>query len=116
MAPWLAPRPMRGLGLALPLLLLLLSAGTAADGGACRTAAECALNGRCESGRCVCAPAWSGSADCAQLRFVPGERASGYRHHEPYLTPNSSSWGGGGWYDNSSGLYLLWVSEMAGNW
>ena len=43
---------MRGLGLALPLLLLLLlSAGTAADGGACRTAAECALNGRCESGR-----------------------------------------------------------------
>lgn len=52
---------------------------------------------------------------CSAMRFVAGRRASGYRHHEPYISPNSTSWGGGGWYDNTSGLYLMWVSEMANN-
>jgi hypothetical protein len=51
---------------------------------------------------------------CTALRFAPARRASGYRHHEPWLAPNSSSWGGGGFYDAGSGLWLLWVSEMAG--
>ena len=107
--------------MARPLAALLVLAGCGltsssvdAAGGACRTAADCALNGRCEQGRCMCEPAWCGSAACSQLRFTPTPRATGYRHHAPYLTPNSSSWGGGGFYDNHSGLFLLWVSEMAG--
>ena len=29
-------------------------------------------------------------------------------------TERGSSWGGGGFYDAGSGLWLLWVSEMAG--
>ena len=84
--------------------------------GQCHSDLDFSLNGRCDNGRCRCEPAWSGAPDCSSIRFVPGTRASGYRHHEPYLAPNSSSWGGGGWYDNTSGLYLMWVSEMAGNW
>ncbi len=83
--------------------------------GACNSELDCALNGACENGRCRCEPAWSGAADCSAIRFVPGRRASGYRHHEPYMSPNSTSWGGGGWYDNTSGLYLIWVSEMVNN-
>ena len=91
-------------------------AGHAAGAGQCHSDLDCSLNGRCDNGRCRCEPAWSGAPDCSSIRFVPGIRASGYRHHEPYLSPNRTSWGGGGWYDNVSGLYLMWVSEMAGNW
>jgi len=83
-------------------------------GAQCTAARDCSLNGRCVPAglarklHCVCEPAWSGASDCSVLSFTPGKRASGYRPHA------ATSWGGGGYYDNSSGLWLLWASEMVG--
>eukprot|EP01052_Picozoa_sp_SAG31_P028323 SAG31_NODE_2724_length_5187_cov_2.096895_5_plen_472_part_00 len=98
------------------LLLRLAPAGSAGSGqprGQCTDAHDCALNGRCVRGKCVCEPAWSASADCTLLAFVPGRRAAGYRQLSPLVSTNATSWGGGGFYDAASGLWLLWVSEMA---
>ena len=39
-------------------------------GGACATAAQCQLNGRCAGGTCACDAAWTGS-NCSALDLLP---------------------------------------------
>ena len=57
---------------------------SAADTGAqCTTVRDCALNGRCVQGSCVCTAAWSGAKDCSALAFTPAKRASGYVRAPP---------------------------------
>jgi hypothetical protein len=51
---------------------------------------DCALNGDCVGGKCVCDPAWSGSAQCDVMAFEPLDKQNmpGYYNH------TESSWGG----------------------
>ena len=66
----------------LPLLLApLASAG-------CATDLDCALNGKCTAGACVCAPAWRGPG-CQTLALQPAPPTSDLR------LPNVSTWGMG---------------------
>eukprot|EP01043_Picozoa_sp_COSAG02_P063587 COSAG02_NODE_9055_length_2346_cov_12.600356_1_plen_83_part_10 len=63
--------------LALPSLLLLTadpySSPSLSDrfGDQCASAVDCALNGDCVAGRCVCRPPWTGDALCHTFRFLP---------------------------------------------
>lgn len=60
--------------------------------GACDSAMDCALNGDCVYGHCVCDPAWSGAANCAVMSFVPLAKAPGKA--PGYYNETESSWGG----------------------
>ena len=67
---------------------------------ACKTDADCSLNGLCSGGSCVCDAAWGG-AKCASFNVLPANKTTGYRQIEPQVPANISSWGGGSWYDET---------------
>jgi hypothetical protein len=69
-------------------------------GNDCKTDSDCSLNGLCVSGLCDCDAAWQGK-HCSEFALVPGERASGYRNIDDKTWGNTSSWGGGGFYDTT---------------
>ena len=56
----------------------------------CTSAMECFLNGDCVDGVCVCDPAWSGSADCSVMKFLPVNKSN----RPGYYNATSASWGG----------------------
>lgn len=70
-------------------------------GGKCTTDLDCSLNGICSNATktCECDSAWKGTK-CATLNIIPGPRASGYRYIGDKVWGNTSSWGGGSWYDD----------------
>ena len=94
------------------LLASVLAGASPAPVLECSSAADCAYNGDCVAGSCVCAPAWSGNSNCSALSFVPGARDSGYRQ---LGASNSSSWGGTAMFDRQSQQYYFFGSEMAGH-
>ena len=67
------------------LALALLAAPALAAG--CSSSLDCALNGECVSGACVCDSGWRG-ADCSALDLVPAAQVSGLH------VQDTSSWGG----------------------
>ena len=96
-----------------PFVILVLL--TMINGGVC-CLNDCQLNGECVRSKsntyaCTCDVGWAGS-DCGLLDLNPTPTiAYGYG-----TTPNTSSWGGGPpAYDNVTGLYHLFVSELAGD-
>ena len=78
------------------------------------TSEACSLNGFTSTdGKCVCQPAWEG-ANCSRLHFMPSKKESGYRQIFPAgRGQNRSSWGGGGWFDETTHRWFMWVSELA---
>lgn len=85
-------------------VLLLATLGAAGD---CDSASPvaCSLNGDCVGGKCVCDPAWSGSADCDQLSFEEVPQGAGY------FNSTEASWGGNVVF--SDGKYHLFAAQMA---
>ena len=85
------------------------------QGDDCTTARDCAHNGACEGGLCVCHPPWHG-ATCTTLEMGTVDKSVyGYREGFPLTT----SWGGSVQYDEASGLYIMLVSEYVeecSNW
>lgn len=79
---------------------------------ACTSDEGCSLNGVCTSGACVCDPAWTGS-ECQTLNILPGVKQSGYRMIDDPKWGNTSSWGGGGWWDEHDQKYYVWATELA---
>ena len=80
--------------------------------GSCSVDADCSLNGVCDSsGVCQCDAAWQGPA-CASFRLLPAERRSGYRLIDDTKWGNTSSWGGGGYFDRTDKRWYMWVTEL----
>lgn len=95
------------------VIVLLVSGLTTSTGAPCASDEDCSLNGLCVSGVCACDPAWTGDR-CSVLSFMPAEPNTGYwLGGDPQM--NHSSWGGGGWYDETDKVWYLWVSEMSNN-
>jgi hypothetical protein len=72
----------------------------------CASDADCALNGVCTSGVCVCDGGWTGHC-CGQLDLAPVDFAAtngGYRE------PLTSTWGGNVVQNGST--YHMWIAEM----
>lgn len=96
--------------------LLLLAAATAAattpgDHG-CKTGEDCSLNGNCAAGGfCQCHSGWKGPK-CSFLDRRPAASKSSAAIYG--MHPNVTSWGGNVLLDNSTGLYHLYVTEIAG--
>eukprot|EP00937_MAST-01D_sp_MAST-1D-sp2_P006694 g6694.t1 len=82
------------------------------QGGACSTDTDCSLNGECTAGRCACDAAWTGTA-CSTLALLPGARDAGYRLVDDARWGNTSSWGGGGFYDAREKRWFMWATELA---
>jgi hypothetical protein len=74
-------------------------------GGAAMPEPPCNLNGVLHAGHCVCDAAWSGHS-CEILAVLPVPRDAGYRQ------PHTSSWGGNAVYNNTTGLYHGFFSEL----
>eukprot|EP00039_Didymoeca_costata_P008545 m.113291 g.113291 ORF g.113291 m.113291 type:complete len:386 (+) comp14126_c0_seq2:63-1220(+) len=70
----------------------------------CRNNMDCQLNGDCVNGSCVCDSAWSGSADCSRLKFIPISQEAGYHNK------TAVSWGGIPILEN--GQWHLFVAQM----
>lgn len=68
---------------------------------------DCALNGVCVGGSCVCSPGWTGLS-CGQLDLLPAPVPS----RNGYNVPNTSSWGAGVLFDESTQLYHMWAAEF----
>ena len=83
------------------LLLLLLPSLISA---ACRTSADCSLNGDCVSGVCACDAAWSSSPACDVLAVLPADPNA-------YHSASNASWGGNVVCDGN-GTYHLFVAQM----
>lgn len=79
---------------------------------ACAKDLDCSLNGVCNAGACTCDAGWTGTK-CQTLDFIPAERKSGYRNINDPVMGNTSSWGGGGWYDAKDQKWYMWASEMS---
>lgn len=58
------------------------------DEGNCASDIDCSLNGKCNSGSCICDRPWTGDA-CGQLSFRPVTMPQGYG-----MSPNKTTWGG----------------------
>ena len=85
------------------------------QGADCVTAGDCAHNGTCEGGLCVCHPPWHG-ATCTTLEMGTVDKAV-YGYKEGF--PMTTSWGGSVQYDEESDLYVMLVSEYVeecSNW
>eukprot|EP01059_Diplonema_ambulator_P002247 TRINITY_DN1189_c3_g1_i1.p1 TRINITY_DN1189_c3_g1~~TRINITY_DN1189_c3_g1_i1.p1 ORF type:complete len:464 (+),score=25.14 TRINITY_DN1189_c3_g1_i1:38-1429(+) len=78
----------------------------------CRDATDCAMNGKCDGGKCKCNRGWTGPA-CTQLNEGPTRYDAGYQHKTN--SANSSSWGGPVIYHPPTQTYHMWVSEMLNN-
>ena len=74
---------------------------------------DCSLNGICStsSGACACDSGWSGKS-CETLDVQPTEWEWGYNK---LGSEQTSSWGGGGWWDSDEGRYFVWVTELSHN-
>ena len=75
----------------------------------CLSDLDCQLNGVCDSasGSCACDKAWSGE-QCGTIVLGPGRFAYGGPDY------NVTSWGGGPpVFDNTTGLWNLFVTEIA---
>ena len=81
---------------------------------ACDTDAACSLNGVCEASVCVCDDAWlsaPGAAfGCSVLNVQRPARGTGL--HSLDDGHNSSSWGGSVLFDNRTGIYHMFASQM----
>jgi len=78
----------------------------------CTKDTDCSLNGVCAAGICTCDSGWIGDK-CQTLDLIPGPRTSGYRNINDPLLGNTSSWGGGSWYDAKDGKWYMWATELA---
>ena len=83
-------------------------------GGACAKDTDCSLNGVCTGSptACSCDAAWTGPK-CASFAFLPAERASGFRNINDPVMGNTSSWGGGGFYDAADKKWYMYATELA---
>ena len=75
----------------------------------CGSDRDCSLNGACVARRCVCDAAWRGDR-CSTLALLPTRADAGLRAVDGGV--NTSSWGGSVLWDEASGLYYMWASEM----
>ena len=96
---------------ALALLSALLLCANATS---CTNDESCSLNGVCTSGACLCDQGWTGAA-CQTLDIVSGEKDYGYRLINDPKWGNTSSWGGGGWYDQTDQKFYIWATELQGH-
>lgn len=94
----------------------LVTSGTIMlPGAACNSDEGCSYNGVCTaSGQCACDDAWEGK-HCSKLALVPGERISGYRQINRPGMSNTSSWGGGSWWEPAEERWVMLVTELAEN-
>lgn len=100
-----------------PTLLLLAACGACgparSSAAGCVTDGDCQLNGECSTSThtCVCDKGWTGPT-CGELHLdQTAVVAYGYSEGS-----NTSSWGGGPpAFDPATGLYHLFVSEIAGH-
>eukprot|EP00041_Stephanoeca_diplocostata_P033744 m.1122055 g.1122055 ORF g.1122055 m.1122055 type:complete len:297 (-) comp24401_c1_seq5:577-1467(-) len=80
----------------------------------CASPEDCAMNGECTEGRCICRPPWIGEF-CEVLQRLPIPAASGYQspHNPtlPQLRQNISSWGGSILQDDD-GVFHMYAAEM----
>jgi hypothetical protein len=81
-------------------------------GGKCSVDLDCSLNGVCTTGSCACDAAWKGD-HCETLALLPGARRSGYREINDPTWGNTSSWGGGGYYDVNESTWFMWATELS---
>eukprot|EP00940_MAST-03C_sp_MAST-3C-sp2_P000135 g135.t1 len=89
--------------------LLLIFDTNIADASACRDESDCFHNGDCtDNGKCVCDAAWEGE-QCDVLRFDPSSTARRAGYHNA----SEASWGGNAIFDESTGMYHLFVAQMA---
>jgi hypothetical protein len=92
---------------------LLAQPVAASTGGHCNASLDCALNGDCENGRCVCRPPWTGDAQCHTLRFLPTRPLAAYPPDRRMSVQGNatSSWGGS--IVAHGGIYHMFAAEMA---
>jgi hypothetical protein len=98
----------------IPLLLVAALLSAAASPFACSSGSDCALNGVCAGGLCVCDAAWETAAGarygCSTLSLLPAVRGTGL--HSLDGGRNTSSWGGTVLQDEATGLWHMWASEL----
>ena len=109
--------PRASLVLLLCALLLSLAASAAAGAGACQTAMDCALNGDCVAGTCHCSLAWSGSASCDVMAFLPVDK----KHQPGYYNATAAAWGGYPVKDDAGNFHLFHAQmldhcDVFGSW
>jgi hypothetical protein len=81
----------------------------------CATARDCSYNGQCRTsdGTCQCQAAWKGSR-CGELNLLPAAHPHpGYKRSDS--GGNVSSWGAPVLWDEHSGRWHGWASEMVDN-
>ena len=80
----------------------------------CTTMADCAYNGICKDGTCVCKPQFKGD-QCDQFNFVPLDPTHGTGLRTVDHTGSQvSSWGGSVLLAED-GQYHMWAAEMSGS-
>eukprot|EP00039_Didymoeca_costata_P015408 m.261565 g.261565 ORF g.261565 m.261565 type:complete len:398 (+) comp16218_c0_seq1:46-1239(+) len=104
-------------------LLLLVQCYTALvlASSPCSTDWDCSLNGECQSGRCVCDPAWNDGANCSKLQFqdvgkptTPQCNAPGCAFHGNSTVNTSTTWGGSV-IKGHDGKFHMYAAEMVNN-
>lgn len=95
------------------LPLALLASGSAAD-SRCKSDLDCALNGVCTTGRCVCDAAWEGQ-QCERFAFLPGPVDADV--NSPWATPDleTSTWGLGTLQRPVDGEQHMFGTELTGS-
>lgn len=78
----------------------------AAGALACTDDVDCSLNGICQSGTCACDAPWGGPK-CELLQFKPVSYPQGYG-----TATTVATWGGNAIYNETDGLYHMFVSRM----
>ena len=77
------------------------------DDFTCTSDYDCSLGGKCINNTyCKCDPTWR-SYDCSVLNLLASKTS------RAFYRPTESSWGGSVLYDNNTGLYHMFVSDMS---
>ena len=77
---------------------------------ACKTAADCAYSGECNSEVCTCNINWSGP-NCTTLRLLP----SSFPNAAGVYRRKSSSWGGSVIWDPEQKLWVIFFADFEGH-
>jgi hypothetical protein len=82
--------------------------------GTCKIMADCAYNGACTNGKCVCAPQFMGDK-CDRFNFEPLDPSKGTGYQTIDKTGDQvSSWGGSVLLADD-GKFHMWAAEMSGS-